>query len=76
MKTWWEMNHWAGVTGAALFLAMITASWKMPPIENETKAKMFSDLFRMGRYLVAGLFFIEFYESLVSIIVRVIDWIL
>jgi hypothetical protein len=70
------MNHWAGVTASAILVALITASWKMPPIQNETKAQTISDLFKFGRYVAAILYFIEFYDFIISIIVRVMDWIL
>ena len=73
IKVWWEANHWAGITAATIFLAMIAATWKMPPIENETKAQMISDLFRMGRYLVIILLIIEYHEIIIATIINLID---
>ncbi len=73
LRTWWETNHWAGITAVSIFLAMIAATWKMPPIENETKATMVSDLFRMGRYLVFALLMIEYYEVIVSTVVNLTE---
>ena len=68
MRTWWEANHWAGITAATIFLAMIAATWKMPPVVNETKAQMISDLFRMGRYVVGILLVIEYYGLIMETI--------
>lgn len=45
-------------------MAMITASWKMGKIENETQARMMADLFKSGRYLVVLLLIIEFYKPI------------
>lgn len=73
IQTWWNANHWAGITAASIFLAMIAATWKMPPITNETKAQMVSDLFKMGRYLVAILLFIEYYELITSTVINIIE---
>lgn len=73
LKTWWEANHWAGITAASIFLAMIAATWKMPPIQNETKAQMISDLFRMGRYLVIILLIVEYYELIIAAIINLVD---
>jgi hypothetical protein len=74
IKTWYETNHWAGITAAGLFAAMVTAAWKMPPVENETKAVMVSDLFRLGRYIVGILLFIEYYELLTSWTINIVEF--
>lgn len=73
IRTWYETNHWAGITAAAILLALITAAWKMPPVENETKAVMVSDLFRLGRYVVVILLFIEYYELVTSWAINIVD---
>lgn len=75
-KTWYEINHWAGVTAIVLLTAMITAAWKMPPVKNETKAVMVSDLFRLGRYVIGILLFIEYYELLTSWIINIVDFLM
>jgi len=66
-------NHWAGITAVALFTGMTAATWKMPPIANETKAVMVSDLFRLGRYIVAILLFVEYHELIVSWAINLFD---
>lgn len=75
MRAWWEANHWAGITAATIFLAMIAATWKMPPIQNQTKAEMVSDLFRMGRYIVGILLIVEYYGLIMKTIEAIIEMI-
>lgn len=74
IQTWYETNHWAGITAAAIILAMIAATWKMPPIKNETKAVMVSDLFKLGRYVVILLLFVEYYTFLTSLLINLFDF--
>lgn len=73
MQTWWNTNHWAGITAASMFTTMVIATWRMPQIQNETKAQMVSDLFKMGRYLVGILLLIEFYDFIVSVIIDIVE---
>jgi len=75
LQTWWETNHWPGITAAALLTSMIVASWRMPPVKNETKAIMVSDLFRTCRYIVIALLFIEFYDFITLAVMNLIDFI-
>ena len=73
MRAWWQTNHWAGITAATILLAMIAATWKMPPITNQTKAQMVSDLFRMARYIVGILFVVEYYGLIMQTIEAIIE---
>lgn len=73
MTAWWNTNHWAGITAATILLAMIAATWKMPPVKNETKAQMISDLFRMARYIVGILFVVEYYSLIMKTIEAIIE---
>jgi len=75
LQAWWSTNHWPGITAAALLTSMIVASWRMPPVKNETKAIMVSDLFRTCRYIVIALLFIEFYDFITLVVLNITDFI-
>ena len=74
-QAWWNSNHWPGLTAASMFTTMVIATWRMPPIQNETKAQMVSDLFKMGRYIVGILLFIEFYDFITSVVINIFEFI-
>lgn len=72
-QSWWKANHWAGITGASILTTMIVATWRMPKIENQTKAETISDTFKFGRYVAAILLIVEFYDFIVSVLVNIVE---
>ncbi len=74
LRAWYETNHWAGITAAAILMAMLAAAWKMPEIKNDKKAQAISDLFRFARYVAGILLFVEYWDVIVMIWVGLVEF--